>query len=185
MKKISILLIALVLVFSLSACQNRDGNSKTVDLEYYAKLGQIPESEYMLYSDVDKVKEIFSEKAEEEEEFYFSVYSGEKSVLLDTPTQSYYYLRDKKDDGVLYIVSMTGGYGFTTGVSTLSEVKSAFEDYEYLEITPDSDEPYAYNLKSNADVISYTFDNKTVVFAFSDNVLASVSIYDNEKWTLN
>lgn len=188
MKKILIFTLVISVLFCFTSCsKDKDSSNKnnTVDVEYYAKLGKIPESEYSLHNDIDEIDTALTLKAEENEEFVYSKISGDKSAVMETGDKSYYYLVDDKESGVLYIVSSNGGYGFESGTVSI-EIKEALSEYEYTEEKVDFDAPYSFNLNPNdCNILKYNFGRNTVIFAFSENALASVSIYDNEKWTLN
>lgn len=145
----------------------------------------MPDSEYPLYADVDEIDSELTAKAEENEEFIYNTVTGNKTILMETGDKSYYYLKDDKESGILYIVSSNGGYGFKSGTVSI-EIKQALSKYEYTEEAADFDAPYSFNLNPNdCSILKYNFGKSTVIFAFSENALASVSIYDNEKWTLN
>ena len=61
MKKVLCLLLSLFMIFSLSACKEEKESAKhTVDVEYYANLGQIPECKYSLSADSDTLKDELS-----------------------------------------------------------------------------------------------------------------------------
>jgi len=67
MKKILSLVFSCVLIFTLCSCGEKEdtGKKATVDLEYYAELGQIPECEYTIGADVETLKKKISEQAKE------------------------------------------------------------------------------------------------------------------------
>ena len=84
MKKIIALLLCVIFVFSLSACNSKekDENSNNVDIEYYANSGSMPETNYSLGTDPEKIKdELSALAANSEEDFIFDVVEGEITSL--------------------------------------------------------------------------------------------------------
>ena len=66
MKKIIAFSLCLIMLLSFSACgEKNDKSQDKVDLEYYAKLGQIPEVPYKLGTDCEKLEKELSDAYEE------------------------------------------------------------------------------------------------------------------------
>ena len=191
MKKICALVLVLCLIFSLSACGGKKQEQKDkVDLEYYAKLGKIPEAEYTLGADVDTVTNELKAKMaeadkrpaeEDEEEFYFQVVEGKNNVLLDNGTVDYYYSKSDKDKGIASIVSFDTSYGFKLG-TVISEVKNSFHNIKFAE-QPIDETNTSYGVYiANGTALTAQFDGVVISFAFQDNQLFATSIC-YEDWT--
>ena len=185
MKRILALLLSVLLVFGLCACKEREAKkSDGVDIEYYANLGQIPESEFMLGDTGDTIKKHLQKKADEAEDghAYFDEQQGEKNVLLTDGTYEYYYKKAAPEKGIAYMVSYTDAYGFKLGDVVL-EVKKALEDYGVEELDVDGDKAFFYfRDTSSATLLTGELEKNTVMFLFEDNALSATVIYSNENW---
>lgn len=193
MKKLFCLSLCLILCFSLSACGKKDNNknSDAADLEYYARIGRMPEAEYMLGTDVDKVKNELSKRLEEEnkkhkddpdhahnhdeDEFFFEIYEGDKNVLLDNGHISYYYTKANKDMGISYIVNYDTAFGFPLG-TVISEIKAAYPELEFTEVPLDSDSAFFADYVMNGTVLVAPFDENVISFVFQNNELFATAI---------
>ena len=193
MKKLFCIVLCLILCFSLSACGKKDNNknSDAADLEYYARVGRMPEVEYMLGTDVDKVKNELSKRLEEEnkkhkedpnhahdhdeDEFFFEIYEGDKNVLLDNGHISYYYTKANKDKGISYIVNYDTAFGFPLG-TVISEIKAAYPEFEFIEIPLNSDSAFFADYVMNGTVLATPFDGNTITFVFQNNELFATAI---------
>lgn len=187
MKKIFVFVLSAVMLLSLTAC-GKDGNSSkknTVDLEYYAQLGQLPECKYKLGDSVEAVKnELSSENeaaASNDADYVYSVTEGEKTVRIDNGSFIYYYGKNEEDKGISYIVSLDTAYGFAIGTSVL-ELKEALPELEPTEESANSDNSFFIYGISDGSVLNYTFGNKVVAFIFADNMLCATAIYDTDNW---
>ena len=187
MKKSLIFLLIITILLSFSACtksQEEEDKGNGVDIKYYAELGQMPECEFSLHSDVEKVENELSQKASEDEEFYYNTVIGNKSALIELSDKDYYYLKDKKEDGILYIVNFNGGYGFSADTVSI-EIKNALSKYPCTEETANLDAPYARGLSQDSSILKYVFGKNTVIFVFNENTLSAVAVFDSENWNLN
>lgn len=189
MKKILSIILSAVMLLSFAACKNNDNSSKsnTVDLEYYAGLGQLPECNYKLGDSIETLKSELSaandQAAESGEDYVYSVTEGEKTVRIDNGSFVYYYAKSKERDGISYIISLDTAYGFESGTSVL-EIKEALPELEPAEEDANSDNVFFIYGLSNGTVFKYTFENRVVMFVFSDNMLCATAIYDTDNWTL-
>lgn len=187
MKRIIGLFLCLIFIFTVFAgCNGNKDNDKItsdVDVEYYAKLGKMPECQFSLGADVDEVDEKLKEIYNDSDEAYYYVIKGENSVLIDGGTFMYYYEKEKKDKGVSLIVNNDTAYGFEGGTFNI-EITEALADYEYEEITDIEDELFFLKSFEGVSGIKYTFGDNIVIFAFSDNALTATAIYSIENWTL-
>lgn len=197
MKKLICLMLSLCFILTLTACGNKDKkNDSALDLEYYAKLGQIPEADYTLGTDVQKVTDelkALRDKADaehqddpnhnhghDEEEFYFEIVEGQNNVLLDNGNICYYYNKANKDKGISYIVSYDSAYGFELGTVIL-EVKEALEGYELTEEPLTEENAFFASYAFDGTVLKAELESATVIFVFQENELFATAIY-NENW---
>lgn len=197
MKKIFSVLLCLCLFFSFSACgKENKKNENFVDIEYYAKLGQLPEAKYCLGDDVDTaVSELsgISEKESEthddadhshnhdEQEFYFEYVEGENDVLLDNGTVSYYYKKAKRAEGISYVVNYDTAFGFEIGTVIL-EIKEALSDFELKEEPLNEENAFFATYVSDGTVLRAEFEKATILFVFQENELFATAMY-NENWS--
>lgn len=189
MKKLFSALLCFVLLFSLAACGNKEKNKSEakVDLEYYVKLGQIPECKYKLGDNADTVTNELSaeyEKAGEAgEDAVFEVTEGEKTVRIDSGDFLYYYEKEKKDAGISYIVSLDSAYGFASGTPLL-EVTNSLKGFDYTEEAADDNNTFFLLGTQNPTVLKYSFDKNSVLFVFDENSLCAVAVYSTENWNV-
>ncbi len=189
MKKIVSILLSAVILFSFAACGKEKAESSTpsVDLEYYAKLGSIPDCPYKLGQDIEELKSAL-ETAEKETveaggDYVYQVTEGELSVQINNGSYIYYYEKDKEVAGISYIAALDSAFGFDSGESILS-VKDALAGIEYTEEDATSDNVFFMLGFSGGKLLKYTFDNITIIFVFSDSMLTAAAIYDTDNWTI-
>ncbi len=197
MKKFLSLILCATLVFAFSACGKKDKENKnTVDLEYYASLGQIPEAEYSLGENPDTVIDglnKLNEQAEaeheddpnhnhghDEQEFFFEIVQGEKNVLLDNGNICYYFNKANKAKGISYIVNYDTAYGFPIGTVIL-EVKEALSDIKFTEEAISEENAFFASYVIDGTVLKAEFENSTVIFVFQENELFATAIF-NSNW---
>lgn len=188
MKKLICLILTSLMICSLAACQKdkTESDSNSVDLEYYAKLGQMPECDYKLGENVEKIKSELSaldEQYQGQNDFMYAVEEGEKSVEINNGNFLYYYMKENEANGVSYIVSLGKSYGFEPGTLSI-EITDAFSDYKYTEEAANDDNAFFLFDYSNCSVLEYEFENYAVSFVFQDNALCATAIYDSTNWTL-
>ena len=189
MKMIFCFILSLTMIFSLTACGKNKENEKTakIDIEYYAKLGEMPESPYKLGEDPETIKAALSSEEESAvsagEEYLYNVTEGEKSVRIDNGSFSYFYEKDKKDVGISYIAAFDKAYGFEIGTSIL-DVKDSLVGLNYTEEAADSNNAFFLMGTYNGTVLKYTFDNIVIIFIFQDSELFAAAIYDTDNWTI-
>lgn len=189
MKKIFCFILSLLMIISLAACGKDKEKEKTaaVDLEYYAKLGEIPECNYKLGESVDNIENALSSEEQSAvsagEEYLYNVTEGEKSVRIDNGSFSYFYEKDKKESGISYIAAFEKAYGFETGTSIL-DVKEALTGFSYTEEAADQSNTFFLMGISNGTVMKYIFDSTVIIFVFQDNELFATAIYNTNNWTI-
>ncbi len=188
MKKLACFMLTVLMIFSFMACQkeNNESEKNTIDLEYYAKLGQIPECDYMLGDSVNKVKSELSaldEKYKGENGFVYMVQEGEKTVEINNGDYLYFYTKDNEANGISYIVNLGTAFGFEPGTVSI-EITDALSAYEYTEEEANDDNTFFLPDFTNCTVFKYEFDNHVVSFVFQDNALCATAVYDSANWTV-
>jgi len=193
--------LSLILCAALSVCfvacgGNDNKNKNTIDLEYYAKLGQMPEAEYCLGENPNTVikglegimdQEIAEHEDDpthshghDEQEFYFEIVQGEKNVLLDNGNICYYYNKANESKGISYIVNYDTAFGFEIGTVVL-EVQNAFPDIKFTEEPLTEENAFFASYVLNGTVLKAELEGATVVFVFQENELYATAMY-NENW---
>ncbi len=197
MKKIISLLLVFAMFFSFAACSKNGGNKEnSIDLEYFANLGQMPEAKYSLGESTQKIideltaenKKIENQQEDdpthshghEESMFFFEVVQGEKNVLLDNGNICYYYNKENADKGVSYIVNYDTAFEFPIGTVIL-EVKNALSDVDFIEEEVSEENAFFASYVLNGTVLKAQFENSTVLFVFQENELFATAIY-NSNW---
>ncbi len=180
MKRIVALFLSVLFVFSLTACgkDTKDDDKFTVDLEYYAALGQIPECEYKLGDSPDEIKTALEAASKENDENIYYFDEGDESSLIDNGIYNFYYKNEKADSGISYIVSYDTAFGFDIGTVSIEVSDAINAEYTEEEITEDN-AFFVWGLE-NGKVYKYEFDDITVLFVFSDNALCATAIYNSD-----
>ncbi len=198
MKKLFSLFLCLCLLFSFVACKDdKSTNTQNIDLEYYAKLGKMPEAEYTLGADVDDVIKELTAKSEEYEDshaddadhshdhnqvdFVFNVIEGENNILIDNGAINYYYNKKNKDKGVSYIVNYDTAFGLEIGTVS-SEVSKYLSAYELKEETLTDDNAFFASYVANGTVLRTEIEDVAILFVFGDNQLFATAMYDTNNW---
>ncbi len=182
MKKIICLILSLALVFSFAACgkEKEEVKENSVDIEYFAKLGQIPECEYKLGADVETLKDELSKQAEENDTYY-EVQEGEETVLVYDGKHNFYYLKDEEEAGISYIASYDNAFGFEIGEISLT-VKEALGEIDFVEEELSSDNAFFIFGAQNGSVIKCEIGKNTLMFVFDNNALCATALFVTEKW---
>ena len=185
MKRLLTVLLSLILVFSFAGCGKKEEKSKEngIDIEYYANLGQMPEINYSLGTDVDKVKNELSAMADSEDagEMVDSVIEGENNVLIDNGEICYYYKKATPEKGIGYIVNYGTSYGFDIG-TVIVEVKEALADYSFKEETLSEENAFFMFDTEGGSVLKCDFEGNTVLFVFKDSALCATALYVTDQW---
>lgn len=184
MKKFLCILLSLLLLFSFTSCGDKEKQSGSeIDLEYYVKLGQIPESEYQIGSDPEVIKEKLKEYAEnpEHDHAVYDVIEGENNVLIDGGLYNYYYKKANKSNGISYLISYDTAFGFEIG-DVIIEVKDAFDGIEFKEEPLTEENSFFLPASSEGLVLTTEISNHTVSFVFVDNALCATALYITDEW---
>ncbi len=181
MKKTLCFLVVFALLLSFCACKN-DKKSATdedvVDLEYYINLGQMPESKFPLSANADEV----INSAGEDEGEKVEPYQTGKRTAINIDQMRYYFDTDKKAEGINYIVSFDGGYGFKQG-EPKSELQKTLSKRD-LNAKPEvlsQEETFFFVVSGEFEGIKYSFGENTACFIFDNDQLCAVALYKNYK----
>lgn len=187
MKKIVVFFLALSFIFCITGCsdKDKDSNKVKVDIEYYANLGQIPECEYPLGTSVDTFKEETTTESvganHTHEGIFYNVTEYDDYVFIESNAYSYFYLKDKKAEGVSYIVSYDTAFGFEIGTVSI-EIKEAIGDTNHTTEQLTKENAFFMRGMVNGELIKCKYDKNTVIFVIQDNVLCATAIYRNSDW---
>lgn len=185
MKRFVSILLSFAILFSFSACGKKSEKTKTdsVDFEYYAKLGQIPEIPYSLGENVDKLIAELSSKADDNttDEFVFNVTEGENNVLIDNGSSLFYYSKAHKEKGISYIVNYDTAFGFEIGTVSV-EIKEALSEFKFTEEVATTENAIFLFGITDGTICKYVFDDYVVLFVFQENMLFATAIYDSKYW---
>ena len=180
MKRFLSVVLCFVFAFEFVGCkENTSGkNGHSVDVEYYANLGQISDVDYKLGDSVSSVKEVLEKNVDEDgDTAYFDYESGEYTVMTDG-TVCCCYKTDDSSAGITHIVKYGDAYGFSVGtVST--QVRDTMSEAGFDSEERDARPGELFFLPSGADtsVLEYDFDKATVLFIFQQNALSAAVIY--------
>ena len=189
MKKITALILAFLLAFSFTACKKEKDVKKaekhSVNIEEYAKKGKIPEIKYSLSQDVEVLLSALEAEAEEQETEHddaYQIFEGDEKVLISAGGYEFYYLTDKEDKGISYIVSYEDAYGFTHDITLINEVEEALSEYKYKK--EDLTEKNAFFMMGveEGSVLTAQFGKNTLSFVFINNALSATAIFKTNDW---
>lgn len=185
MKKVLSVIICLVLTLSFTACKEKgsNGSDHSIDVEYYANLGQINDVEYILGGDVDKAQQSLSADESDSEDihghkkFYYDYESGDYTVLTDGIVCCC-YKTDDKTEGITHLVKYGDAYGFIQGeIST--QVSEKMESMGFSATEREARDGELFFLPSTGEltVLQYDFEKNTVLFVFEEHALCTTVIY--------
>lgn len=181
MKKLIAIILSLLLCLVFCACgEKEDENNKaSVDLEYYANLGQIPECKYKLGADPETVDAELLAEAKAGDEIQYYTDEGEENILFDNGIYNFYYKKDKPEKGISFIATYETAFGFEPGTLSI-KVKDAIGATPVEEAADSENSFFVWNLQ-NGSVLKYSFKNANVLFVFENNALCATAIY-NSNW---
>lgn len=180
MKRFLSIIFCIIFAFSLTACGDNSGGDSdhSVDIEYYAKLGQISDLEYKLGDSIEGTKTALSETVDDHgEPMYFDYPSGDYTVMTDG-IACCCYKTDDEESGITHIVKYGDAYGFTVGaVST--QVRDTMSDmgYDAEEREAKEDEIFFLPSSTGITVLEYSIKDNTVLFVFQEHALSATVIY--------
>lgn len=183
MKRILSLILCLTLVFVFAACGEKKKEKQQekigIDVEYYAKLGKIPEFKYKLGDNGEtaaKEVEKSLENSTDRHDGYCNVYEGDKKTTVDVSGASFVY--DNKTKKIERIICFNTSYEFTLDTVVI-EVQKAMSSYGHNADPRDITEDEASLLFATLDstILEYKFEGVNVTFAFYDNALFATMIY--------
>ena len=180
MKKILSLCLVFCLFLTLAACGRNDKKGElSVDVEYYAKLGTMPECEYVLGGDVNETESALSTSVVDDhgEANYYSYESGNKTVMTDG-TYCCCYETENVAAGITHIVKYGDSYGFKQGtVSTVIREAMADAGFDSEERDAREGELFFIPGGTTLTVLQYDIKENTVLFVFQENALSASVIY--------
>ncbi len=180
MKRIISLCLILVFCFTLTACGDKGKKSElSVDVEYYANLGTMPECEYTLGGDIAEAESKLSTSVVDDqgEANYYSYESGNKTIMTDG-TYCCCYETENAAAGITHIVKYGDSYGFTQGtISTVIRDAMAAAGFEAQERDARAGELFFIPGGTTLTVLQYDFKENTVLFVFQENALSASVIY--------
>lgn len=187
MKRLLCFLTAVFIVISFAGCGKEDTSSENegMDVEYYLKIGKIPECPYNLGAQVSKVKDELNASAEADSDKILEITEGERSVKIQTESFLYYYEKSGESKGISYIVSLDRAFGFELG-TIIIEIEEKLQNTGLKKVSESSDLPFFMPYDENYSVLEYQLPDKPnkLIFVFIDNALCATAIYNSENWTL-
>ena len=197
MKKIIALILCLIFVFSFAGCKKTEKSSATIDIEYYANLGKMPEIEFSLGSDPKTVKEKLEEnydkylETEKDNDDHnhdhdataitFNEIEGKKNVLLSNGVTNYYYVKEKEDEGIAYIVNKDRSFDFELGTSII-DVKTALGDTKYNETEVTEENAFFATAVTDGTLLEIVCGDIVTLFVFQENELYATAMYNKKVW---
>ncbi len=179
MKKIFCLVLCFVFIFSLVGC-GKDGKNTPnhdVDIEYFAKLGQINDLEYKLGDSIEDTKTTLSETVDDHgESNFFDYESGEYTILTDGLVCAC-YKTDDESVGITHLVKYGDAYGFTIGtISTELRDTMALIGFDATEREAKKSELFFLPSSADMTVLEYKIKDTTVLFVFQEHALSATVI---------
>lgn len=179
MKKFFCLILCIIFAFSLSACDKSAGKKSdhSVDVVYYAKLGQLNDLDYRLGDDIESTKTKLSETADDHGgSNYFDYTSGDYTVMTDGTV----YCSYKTDDsaaGITHIAKSDDVYGFAIGtISTQVRETMSTMGYDATEREATRDEIFFLPAAADMTVLEYQIKENKVLFIFQEHALGTTLI---------
>ena len=165
MKRVFCALLAALLLISLTGCGKKAKPPVTIDLEYFVRLGKIPECGLVLGASAA--------------EFEREAQTFLKADRLFLEKEGVLYCCDEGDETrtVKYIVSYNGAYGFPAGteVSIITE-ELAKGDMRAPELPLEQKELFWAD-EGEYTGIKYTYGVNTACFVFSEGKLYACAMY--------
>ncbi len=179
MKKFLCLVLCLIFVLSFTAC-GKDSNKKSshsIDIEYYAKLGQINDLEYKLDGSVEDAKALLNKTTDDHgESNYYDYPSGDYTVMTDGAVCICYKTEDESS-GITHIVKYGDAYGFTVG-DVSSQIRDVMSDmgYDATERAATRDDVFFLPAGADMTVLEYKVKSTNLLFVFQEHALSATVI---------
>ena len=166
MKRLACAALALLLITGVCGCAKKEKPPVTLDLEYFVRLGRIPECGCVLGVSAAEIEKV-AEKATEKNGF----------ICLEKDNALYCYRTGDESKTVKYMVSFKGAYGFSAGTSSgyiTSELARGDMNAPLLPLEPDD---VFYAEEGEYEGIKYTYGVNTTCFVFRQNKLWACAMY--------
>ncbi len=179
MKKILCLVLCLIFVLSLAAC-GEDSDKKSnhsVDILYYARIGQINDLEYKLGDGVKQTQDLLNKTEDDHgESNYFDYESGDYTIMTDGAVCAC-YKTDDESAGITHIVKYGDAYGFTVGAVS-NQIRDTMSELGYTATERGAKSGELFFLPAGADmtVLEYKIDSNIVLFVFQEHALSATVI---------
>lgn len=197
MKRILCLILALLLVFSLSACKKQkeetpsDPAENTYDLVECMNQGKLPEAEYLLGTDPEKIKtdyNYYGENSSDEHSHDHEIYMRENpnSTNIVVGDYYYYFVNGQESKGISSIVCFGTAFGTeVNGFETKDDIKKKFSTVEFTEREISSLQAYFIPGEvENCTALTCKTENRRIDFVFMEETLIAINLVDTENWTL-
>ncbi len=193
MKKIVCLMLSIALCVSFAGCGKKEDKKPQykaeVDVEYYAKIGQIPEcADYTLGSSIEDMLNAFealeaeNEEGHSENTFFYNESVKDDYTSITTSDFEYLYKNGAEDKGVSCILSFSESYGFENGTVSI-EIKEALSGYKAKEQKIGEEGLSFMPYITDCEAFTYTFGVNKVTFIFVENALSVTALYRANEWS--
>lgn len=185
MKRLTALLLCMVIFFGFSGCKEKEGTQKsdTVDISYYISHGEIPEADYKIGDTYGEIKEEFEKKANEEsaedeyQEFFYSEFEKCGMTVLSDGVKYYFFKKPEEKEEVKAVAAFDGAYGFAVGDLSAQIAEALDEEkIEYTERILEPEEIEYIPGAANFSGIIIQDEKYTLTFAFDRSQLVSAKI---------
>ena len=180
MKKIICIILCFVFALSFTACKkdSKQNVDHAIDIEYYAKIGQINDLDLKLGDSIDDAKALLNKTTDDHgESNYFDYQSGDYTVMTDG-TVCGCYKTDDKSTGITHIVKYGDAFGFTVGdMSTQIRDVMSKMGYEATERDATKTDTFFLPAASGMTVLDYKIKDTAVLFIFQEHALSATVIY--------
>lgn len=168
MRKTVLILLCALTVLSFAGCKDTGKTSHSVDIEYFANMGAVPESELKIG---DSVPEI-----EEYDDNYFVSSDGDDSFFSNGEF-NFFYDTSEKEPKINKIACFSKSFGFEIGDISI-EIINALEDagIKYTERAEKDGELSFLPKSDNRSVVECRSLKHKLVFVFEDNALCATVI---------
>lgn len=176
MKRVLMIVLSLALMITFVSCDKKNTSSDVegIDVEYYAKIGKVPECEYRIGSKAEDILSKLKAENGEESSYYGEMESGDYKVIT-TSGFNYFY----KKDAVCYIVDYDVAYGYDIGTISIEIKKDmSARGFETSERDLTEDEKSFIMGALNCTCFEYNFGKNTVLFVFQDNALCATVLHN-------